>query len=439
MFLREDGTCLQRALDRSDVVMKELASLVIRARSGDLEAYGEIVRRFQDMAYGFAYAILGDFQCAEDAAQEAFIEAYRCLDGLREPAAFPGWFRRIVFKHCDRITRRKRVRTAPLEAAEAEASAAPGPHQMAEQAEMREEVLNAIRSLPEPQREVTTLFYINGYSQQEVADFLEVPVTTVNNRLHASRERLRERMMTMVADELKRHPLPPAFPEHIRRLVELPRPLEIEGHPVRELWEAFRTCFGDAELVELEEVCPRSISILDPSMERFTYRIDESRILRPELTSQLLAHWVETGGGTRTLLTVGRVFRADHQPTETRLSVFHQCELFRAADGAPGLADLDACVGQAAAALLPGAEFRLDGPCLYPAVKAGRYYGSPWRGDEFHMAAGGVFKAEWLKKGGLDPDRQGAIGFAFGLERTAQIRHDLDDIRALWQPPYVPG
>jgi len=55
------------------------------------------------------------------------------------------------------------------------------------------------------------------------------------------------------------------------------------------------------------------------------------------------------------------------------------------------------------------------------------------------MAGGGVFKDEWVRKGGLDPDRCGAIGFAFGLERTAQIRHDLDDVRALWQPPYVPS
>ena len=93
--------------------MEELKLLVTRSRAGDVDAYGEIVRRFQDMAYGYAYSVLGDFHLSQDAAQEAFIEAYRCLGNLREPAAFPGWFRRIVFKHCDRLRRRKDIPAAP--------------------------------------------------------------------------------------------------------------------------------------------------------------------------------------------------------------------------------------------------------------------------------------------------------------------------------------
>ena len=80
--------------------MDDLNRLVTRAQAGDTDAYGELVRRFQDMAYGYAYAIVGDLELAEDAAQEAFIEAYRCLPSLREPFAFPGWLKRIVFKHC---------------------------------------------------------------------------------------------------------------------------------------------------------------------------------------------------------------------------------------------------------------------------------------------------------------------------------------------------
>ena len=84
--------------------MEDLESLIARTRNGDMDAYGQIARRFQDMAYGYAYSILGDFHLAEDAAQEAFLEAHRQLPKLREPSAFPGWFRRIVFKYCDRMT-----------------------------------------------------------------------------------------------------------------------------------------------------------------------------------------------------------------------------------------------------------------------------------------------------------------------------------------------
>ncbi len=105
--------------------MQEWKTLVEAARDGDLEAYGRVVRRFQDMAYGYAYSVLGDFGLAEDAAQEAFVEAYQCLANLREPMAFPSWLRKIVFKRCDRITRGKRLATVPLESAAEVASAAP--------------------------------------------------------------------------------------------------------------------------------------------------------------------------------------------------------------------------------------------------------------------------------------------------------------------------
>ena len=98
------GTVSVKAL-----VMDELVEQIGRAKDGDLAAYGDIVRRFQNLAYGCAYAVLSDFHLAEDVAQEAFIEAYHKLSDLREPKAFPGWFRRIVLGQCNRVTRKRRV------------------------------------------------------------------------------------------------------------------------------------------------------------------------------------------------------------------------------------------------------------------------------------------------------------------------------------------
>ncbi len=216
--------------------MEELRSLVSRAQAGDLDAYGEIVRRFQDMAYGYAYSILGDFHLAEDAAQEAFIRAYGDLGKLDDPAAFPGWFRRIVFKQCDRLTRRKRLPTTPLESARPIASGSPGPVEKVEEREMADRVLKAIRSLPENERTITTLFYINGYSQKDIAEFLEVPVTTVNNRLHASRKRLKERLLATVADGLRQSRPGPEFVEKV--MVEMDKKSEAPS-AFRPLQEAF--------------------------------------------------------------------------------------------------------------------------------------------------------------------------------------------------------
>ncbi len=169
------------------------------------------------MAFGYAYSILGDLHAAEDAAQEAFLEAYRCLSRLRCPAAFPGWFRKIVLKSCDRLTRRKSVPTVPLGSAGLLRSDYPGPAEQVERREMADRVLDAIRSLPQNERTVTTLFYIDGYSHKDIAEFLEVPVTTVANRLRTSRKRLKERMVAMVEDELKGSRPGPEFPEKVMR------------------------------------------------------------------------------------------------------------------------------------------------------------------------------------------------------------------------------
>ncbi len=97
--------------------MKDLAKVVANAQAGDIDAFTAMVRRYQNMAVGYAYSVLGDLDLAADAAQEAFVRAYLDLATLREPHAFPAWFRRIVFKQCDRLIRGKRVTTVSLDAA----------------------------------------------------------------------------------------------------------------------------------------------------------------------------------------------------------------------------------------------------------------------------------------------------------------------------------
>ena len=187
--------------------MEELELLISRAQAGDLDAYGTIVRQFQDMGVGYAYSILGDFHLAEDAVQEAFIEAYPIISKVYGPVAFPGWFRRIIFKHCNRLTRGKRDELMPLETMLEIPSGGRDPADEIEEQETKSLVLAAVTALPENQRQVTTLFYISGFSQRQIADFLEVPVTTVDNRLRTSRKRLKatlhsERMITMLKNTL---------------------------------------------------------------------------------------------------------------------------------------------------------------------------------------------------------------------------------------------
>ena len=227
--------------------MSELTSVVERVRSGDANSFEILVRRFQDMAAGYSYSILRDMQLAEDAAQEAFFEAFRTLDNLREPAAFPGWFRRIVFKQCDRLTRNKQLVAAAIDAA-IEASAAPEQLRALEQREMKDRIWKAVDSLPEHERETLVLFYISGYSHKEVSEFLGVPVSTTKKRLHSARNRLRD----LLVDEV----------ENILR-ESRPSRSESFAKQVLDLLKAARA--GDANRVkELLRQNPRLIAARDP-------------------------------------------------------------------------------------------------------------------------------------------------------------------------------
>ncbi|HSS22421.1 MAG TPA: GNAT family N-acetyltransferase [Pyrinomonadaceae bacterium] len=158
------------------------------------EAFAELVCRFQDMAFACAYALLGDAYLAEDVAQDAFVLAWQRLNQLREPKAFPGWLKRIVLSQCSRLTRRKHLQIVPLEIGDNSSSSDPGPQVLAEKHELLNKVLRAIRALPDNERLVTTLFYVDGYTQTDIGEFLEVPVSTVNKRLYTARQRLKEKV-----------------------------------------------------------------------------------------------------------------------------------------------------------------------------------------------------------------------------------------------------
>jgi RNA polymerase sigma factor (sigma-70 family) len=203
----------------------ELTTLIRRARAADLDAFTELTRRYQNLAFGYAFSLLGDFHLAQDATQEAFIAAYFGLGQLREPAAFPGWLRGIVRHQCHRILPQRPVERVPLEHAAETAAESGDPERHLAQRETRDAVWAAIDALPQTQREVVTLFYLQEYSQQEVAGFLGVPLSTVNNRLHSARQKLKRRMLQMAQDTFKENGLPREFADRIGRLLQVRGPV----------------------------------------------------------------------------------------------------------------------------------------------------------------------------------------------------------------------
>jgi RNA polymerase sigma factor (sigma-70 family) len=229
--------------------------LVRLAAGGDGKAFVALMRLFQQAAFGSALALVHDFDRAEDVVQEAFVAAWRGLPTLTDPAAFPGWLRGIVRHHAFRLLRRKQLRANPLTEAEDVPTDEPGPERQVENRQRAAAALAAIAALPDALREPATLFFVHDCSHQDIATFLNLPLATVNNRLHAARSQLKEGMLTMVADTLRAHQLPDDFASRIGRLIEA------RGNVVDVLFDPAATPDILAELTVSDEANRRGVKI----------------------------------------------------------------------------------------------------------------------------------------------------------------------------------
>jgi RNA polymerase sigma factor (sigma-70 family) len=256
--------------------------LIGRARQGDVDAFSRLVREYQDMAVGYAVSLLGDFHAAEDAAQEAFVAAHAKLANLRDPVAFPAWFRAIVRTACTRSIRRQQ-KTVCLDDVEE-------PVHMdatAEDAASETQLMVALRSLPETERAVLALFYVSRYSHREIARFLDIRETTVQGRLRTGRKRLQERMWKMAEEEL-REGAPSRdsrFTDRVKRLV---RPDELKsedesdwaGGRGTDVWEMFTAAIhGDLQTVQkLVRQNPRLVGCSHQYRTPLHFAVQENQI-----------------------------------------------------------------------------------------------------------------------------------------------------------------
>ncbi len=178
--------------------------LIRQAQRGDLDAFNALVLHYQDRAFTVAYRIMGDSASAADAAQDAFITAYRRLDTYRG-GSFHAWLLRIVTNTCyDELRRRKRRPATSMEdlpGAEMDDGPAlpdnsPSPEQAAQQNELNRAIQDCIESLGEAQRIILVLSDIEEMSYQEVAVMAGDKVGTVKSRLSRARVSVRDCLQT---------------------------------------------------------------------------------------------------------------------------------------------------------------------------------------------------------------------------------------------------
>ena len=161
--------------------------LVEAARAGDHEAFEVLASGSADRLYAIARLILRDVDLAQDAVQEAYVNAWRHLPGLRDPERFDAWLHRLVVNTCmDVLRSRKRLR-ANVHLIEVDLPHADGAADVAD----RDQLERGFRRLRPEQRAVVVLRYYLGLSIPEVSMTLQIPLGTAKSRLHYAMEALR--------------------------------------------------------------------------------------------------------------------------------------------------------------------------------------------------------------------------------------------------------
>ncbi len=169
------------------------ADLVARARRGDQAAYGDLVATHQEMAFRVAFLVLGDAAEAQDAAQEAFVKAYRAIDRFREGSAFRPWLLRIVSnaaRNRRRAAGRRRGLQLRAEAATPRDATVPSAEATVLRDERRRTLLAAINALSPDDRLVIGARYFLDLPEAEIAVLAGVAPGTVKSRLSRARARL---------------------------------------------------------------------------------------------------------------------------------------------------------------------------------------------------------------------------------------------------------
>jgi RNA polymerase sigma factor (sigma-70 family) len=185
---RRPGDELQHARDRA---------LVEQARTGDHEAFNQLVAVYQDYLFALVVRVVGDREAAADAVQEAFFSAYRNLDRFRGDS-FRSWLSRIALNAATDVLRaRKRRPSEPFPEWEDEAWQPPAPE--SENPERQAMLRNrsrmlaaALDKITHDQRAAIVLYDVEGYDYQEIADMTGVSLGTVKSRIHRGRLALRD-------------------------------------------------------------------------------------------------------------------------------------------------------------------------------------------------------------------------------------------------------
>ena len=191
----------QTAEDR-EASREEDAALLEAVLAGDGTAYRGLVEKYQNRVYGMVYGMLRNREDARDITQEAFVKAFRNLEGFRLEASFYTWLYRIAMNLAIDFTRkRKRRESAGFDESIAsrdedggisEVHHGDSPRKALERKQLFSQIMTAMDKLPEDQKQVILLRELEGLSYKEISEVMEIPEGTVMSRLFYARKKLQK-------------------------------------------------------------------------------------------------------------------------------------------------------------------------------------------------------------------------------------------------------
>ncbi len=186
--------------------MRDEHDLIRRCQTGDMRAFRHLVERYEDRIYGLARSMIGDREAAKDAAQEAFIRAYRALGKFEGKSSFYTYLYRIATNVCLTVAQREqrrpdRVSLDGMQEANAMALdrfwGTDEPQNDIDRIGLRDQIQNVLDLLSPEHRAVVVLKDIEDFSQEEIADVLGLSIGTVKSRISRARARLRDLLMPL--------------------------------------------------------------------------------------------------------------------------------------------------------------------------------------------------------------------------------------------------
>ncbi len=194
----------KRQQPKDPALQKYENDLIERCKRGEMSAFDELVSHYEKRVFNFAYRIAGNYDDANDVAQEAFVRVFNSIHTFRGDANFTTWIYRIVTNvYLDERKKSKSHRQTSLdEYIELDENSVsrqieddtPHPDEVVEEKERDSALQKAINELPDYQRIIVTLYHLKHVSYEEIAEMLNLPIGTVKSRLNRSRLALKEKL-----------------------------------------------------------------------------------------------------------------------------------------------------------------------------------------------------------------------------------------------------